>query len=103
MASEVCELCGELMMVDDACEVCRELERDIDWLLEHPDDILGARYCKVGHCWSLINALRRRVLATAAAERKRCAEYVRSRGIRGCDWVDSQALLADELERLAES
>jgi hypothetical protein len=80
---------------------CADVERDIDFLLAKPQVTMYARYHDAGSCWQLIDALRRRMLSVAAAERKRCADYVRSRGIRERDWVDSQAL-ADELEELAE-
>ena len=94
----------EVTFADDDCDCpslpcfCAEVKRDVDWLLENPDESL-AHYHKAHYYCQLINALRRRVWTATAAERKRCADYVRSRGIRGRDWVDSQAL-ADELERL---
>ena len=84
------------------CSPCRCLvvASDVEWLLIHPREDLRGIYHEPQESWLLINALRRRVLATAAAERKRCADFVRSYGTCGSDSPVCQTL-ADELERLA--
>jgi hypothetical protein len=87
MAGEVCELCHRKICL------CPQIERFLDWLLVNPDLTLRDSILDPERCWQLINALRRRVLATATAERKRCAEYVRTYDVE----------LADSLERLAEN
>ena len=98
------------MMADEECNCrtipcfCAEIDRHVEQLLTDPRcrNPSTYRYPDRDYPWQLINALRRRVLATAKTERKRCAEYVRMQGTidndsRLCD------ALADELERLPES
>lgn len=96
-------------MADDSCERCysvfcwcENVERDVTWLLKHADwqRTLSNRYA--GQYDILCQALRDRVLATAKAERERCAEYVRAQGTHRWDYGQCQ-ILADELERMPES
>jgi hypothetical protein len=76
----------------------------MEWLLTHPREELRGIYHEIPASWALIDALRRRVLVTAEAERKRCADYVRRNAGGGFETISSRGLLdlADELERLAE-
>ena len=84
-------------MASKVCSVmpcaCAEIEDAVDWLLAHPQSDISTTYLTLRSCWPIMDALRRRVLATAAAERKRCAKYLRVCSCRACKD------LADELER----
>ena len=38
-----------------------DVERDVDWLLNHPGEVLASTYHDAGSCWELIESLRKRV------------------------------------------